>query len=145
MVQVLSPGQFESFIEHTEGMETAVPTSVFPEAASVAPTVSDRVPAIQKSSQLPTDVQAPLPLNKALNAPRGNNVYLKSRSCNDRRFWTIEQQDLYERHYCNKDFAMQHWINWRKFNDEMGRAVRTSCHSIGLKSLMEKQYDWILR
>lgn len=136
MVQVHSPVQFDSFIE------PAVPTSVFPEAASVAPTVSDRVPAIQKSSQIPTDVQGLVPLNKALNALRGTNVYLKSQSCNDRHFWTIEQQDLYKRLYCNKGFAMQHWINWMKFKDEVGKTVRTSCHSIGLKRLMEIQCDW---
>ncbi|XP_044385826.1 uncharacterized protein [Triticum aestivum] len=74
---------------------------------------------------------------------RSRNHYEGDRTATDRRFWSIEQQDLYNSIYRRAELFTMQWIDWEYIDsiDEFS-CVRQRCAHVGLEQIMRYHCDW---
>ncbi|KAL6623498.1 hypothetical protein ACP70R_033377 [Stipagrostis hirtigluma subsp. patula] len=65
------------------------------------------------------------------------NHYEGQRTATDRRFWSIEQQDLYTSIYRLARVVDSKWIDWEHID-----SVRQRCADLGLEEIMSYCCDW---
>ncbi|OEL32465.1 hypothetical protein BAE44_0006515 [Dichanthelium oligosanthes] len=71
------------------------------------------------------------------------NFYEMDRPATDDRFWSIEQEDMYNCIFRTKKFADNKWINWNAINgSEEIKSVEAKFNRIGLDKLIGKSQDW---
>ncbi|KAJ1266080.1 hypothetical protein BS78_08G123600 [Paspalum vaginatum] len=74
---------------------------------------------------------------------RSRNHYKGPRTATDRRFWSIEQQDLYNSMYHGSKVFDMKWIEWKYINSKKQFAgVREHFANLGLEQIMSYRCDW---
>ncbi|KAL6847283.1 hypothetical protein ACP4OV_023136 [Aristida adscensionis] len=74
---------------------------------------------------------------------RNKNHYEGQRTATDRRFWSIEQQDLYTSIYSNARVFNMKWIDWGHIdNIDQFAGIRERCVHLGLEQIMSHNCDW---
>ncbi|KAL6615045.1 hypothetical protein ACP70R_037315 [Stipagrostis hirtigluma subsp. patula] len=81
---------------------------------------------------------------KARKTLLGLNFYEQKRSATDERFWSIEQDDLYNSLYgSDKVFARHQWIDWPKINHSGEfKKIEELCRGSRIHGLMAKSKSW---
>ncbi|CAN6334722.1 unnamed protein product [Urochloa humidicola] len=81
--------------------------------------------------------------SEALKRIRSRNHYEGHRTATDRRFWSIEQQDLYTSIYCTARLFDMKFIDWEHIdNIEQFACIREQCANLGLEQIMSYRCDW---
>ncbi|WVZ91021.1 hypothetical protein U9M48_037254 [Paspalum notatum var. saurae] len=119
---------------------------VLPSIVTVEPVVE-----VLKENELPpvASVRPNDPVNY-MGAPsdelkklRSRNHYKGPRTATDRRFWSIEQQDLYNSMYHGSKVFDMKWIDWEYINSKKQFAgVREQFANLGLEQIMSYRCDW---
>ncbi|CAL4905533.1 unnamed protein product [Urochloa decumbens] len=74
---------------------------------------------------------------------RSRNHYEGHRTATDRRFWSIEQQDLYTSIYSTAKLFDMKWTDWEHIDSiEQFACVREQCANLGLEQIMSYRCDW---
>ena len=74
---------------------------------------------------------------------RSRNHYEGHRTATDRRFWSIEQQDLYTSIYSKAKLFDMKWIDWKHIDSiDQFACVRERCAHLGLEQIMSYHCDW---
>ncbi|CAL4970403.1 unnamed protein product [Urochloa decumbens] len=74
---------------------------------------------------------------------RSRNHYEGHRTATDRRFWSIEQQDLYISIYSTAKLFHMKWTDWEHIDSiEQFARVREQCANLGLEQIMSYRCDW---
>ncbi|CAL4891320.1 unnamed protein product [Urochloa decumbens] len=74
---------------------------------------------------------------------RSRNHYEGHRTATDRRFWSIEQQDLYTCIYSTAKLFHMKWTDWEHIDSiEQFACVREQCANLGLEQIMSYRCDW---
>ncbi|TVU03813.1 hypothetical protein EJB05_50622 [Eragrostis curvula] len=96
--------------------------------------------ALVRSSDPVNYMRAP---SDELKKLRNRNHYEGQRTATDRRFWSIEQQDLYNSVYSRAKLAGMKWIDWKHIaNIEQFAGVRKRCAHLGLEKIMSYCCHW---
>ncbi|CAN6338768.1 unnamed protein product [Urochloa humidicola] len=74
---------------------------------------------------------------------RSRNHYEGHRTATDRRFWSIEQQDLYTSIYSMAKVFDMKWTDWEHIDSiHQFACVREQCANLGLEQIMSYRCDW---
>jgi hypothetical protein len=74
---------------------------------------------------------------------RSRNHYVGPRTATDRRFWSIEQQDLYTSIYSRAKLADMKWIDWPHIDSiDHFAGIRKQCAHLGLGQIMSYCCHW---
>uniref|UniRef100_K3ZFB5 Uncharacterized protein n=1 Tax=Setaria italica TaxID=4555 RepID=K3ZFB5_SETIT len=74
---------------------------------------------------------------------RSRNHYEGHRTATDRRFWSIEQQDLYTSIYSRAKLFDMKWIDWEHIDSiDQFACVREQCAHLGLEQIISYHCDW---
>ncbi|PAN21620.1 hypothetical protein PAHAL_3G480400 [Panicum hallii] len=138
------PGLFGS------GADSDRPLPAF-DLEQVRPIVVEPVIEVLKENELPpvSTVRPNDPVNY-MRAPsdelkrlRSRNHYEGRRTATDRRFWSIEQQDLYTSIYSRAKLFDMKWIDWEHIDSiDQFACVREQCAHLGLEQIMSYRCDW---
>ncbi|KAM3261053.1 hypothetical protein ACQJBY_051988 [Aegilops geniculata] len=114
------------------------------------PAVESMIEVLKENELPPVSLVRPsdpldysLALSDKLKRLRSRNHYEGDRTATDRRFWSIEQQDLYNSIYSRAKLFTMQWIDWEYIDsiDEFS-CVRQRCAHVGLEQIMRYHYDW---
>jgi hypothetical protein len=109
------------------------------EAQAIEATVEDNDVIIEELTQLAEGSNAMKDNKRAKKA----NPYEQARSARDGRFWSTEQEKLYNNVYKQKDFADNRWIDWESMKQSKEMLdVEKKCKNINLRKLMGIRNDW---
>ncbi|VAI23251.1 unnamed protein product [Triticum turgidum subsp. durum] len=125
--------------------------SEFDSEEQVTPPAVESVVEVLKENELPPvslvrpndPVKYTLATCDELKRLRSRNHYEGDRTATDRRFWSIEQQDLYNSIYRRAELFTMQWIDWEYIDsiDEFS-CVRQRCAHVGLEQIMRYHCDW---
>ncbi|CAL4898210.1 unnamed protein product [Urochloa decumbens] len=121
------------------------------DSEKVQPPDVEQVIEVLEENELPP--VAPVRLHDPVNymrAPsdelkriRSRNHYEGHRTATDRRFWSIEQQDLYTSIYSTAKLFDMKWTDWEHIDSiEQFACVREQCANLGLEQIMSYRCDW---
>ncbi|KAG2630403.1 hypothetical protein PVAP13_3KG487100 [Panicum virgatum] len=132
------------------GADSDQPLPAF-DSEQVRPTAVEPVIEVLKENELPpvSTVRPNDPVNY-MRAPsdelkrlRSRNHYEGHRTATDRRFWSIEQQDLYTSIYSKAKLFGMKWIDWEHIDSiDQFACVREQCAHLGLEQIMSYCCDW---
>uniref|UniRef100_A0A8I6Y6W5 Uncharacterized protein n=2 Tax=Hordeum vulgare subsp. vulgare TaxID=112509 RepID=A0A8I6Y6W5_HORVV len=125
--------------------------SEFDSEEQVAPPAVESVIEVLKENELPPvslvrpsdPVAYDLAPSDELKKLRSRNHYEGHRTATDRRFWSIEQQDLYKSIYSKPKSYEMKWIDWDYIDsiDEFS-CVRQRFAHVGLEKIISYHCDW---
>ncbi|KAI4966797.1 hypothetical protein ZWY2020_035973 [Hordeum vulgare] len=125
--------------------------SEFDSEEQVAPPAVESVIEVLKENELPPvslvrpsdPVAYDLAPSDELKKLRSRNHYEGHRTATDRRFWSIEQQDLYKSIYSKPKSYEMKWIDWDYIDsiDEFS-CVRQRFVHVGLEKIISYHCDW---
>lgn len=150
-MQESDPSGLEMAKPHSLEKDFWSENSEFDSEEQVPPPAVESVIEVLKENELPpvSLVRPSDPLDYTL-APSDELKRLRSRNHNeghrtatDRRFWSIEQQDLYNSIYSKAELFPMKWIDWAYIDsrDEFS-CVRQRCAHVGLEQIMSYHCDW---
>jgi hypothetical protein len=121
------------------------------DSEQVRPPAVESVIEVLKENELPpvATVRPNDPVNYArapsdeLKRLRSRNHYEEHRTATDRRFWSIEQQDLYTSIYSRAKIFDMKWTDWEHIDSiDQFAYVREQCAHLGLEQIMSYRCDW---
>ncbi|KAF7075221.1 hypothetical protein CFC21_080011 [Triticum aestivum] len=149
-MQESDPSGLEMAKPHSLERDFWSENSEFDSEEQVPPPAVESVIEVLKENELPPVslvrpddpvdyTQAPFLLKRL----RSRNHYEGHRTATDKRFWSIEQQDLYNSIYSKAKLFHMQWIDWDYIDsiDEFS-GVRQRCAHVGLEQMMSYHCDW---
>ncbi|XBI84842.1 hypothetical protein VPH35_093065 [Triticum aestivum] len=149
-MQESDPSGLEMAKPHSLEKDFWSENSEFDSEEQVPPPAVESVIEVLKENELPpvslVRPNDPVDYTRApfeLKRLRSRNHYKGHRTATDRRFWSIEQQDLYNFIYSRAGLFPMQWIDW-DYIDSMDEfsCVRQRCAHVGLEQMMSYHCDW---